>query len=90
VPTEADGILTLLWLIIALPALGAALLLLGGRRTDKIGHLVGTAMSAGAFIVGVATFVALLGHGEEERQVQLTLWTWLDVGDYTVRIGHPV
>jgi NADH-quinone oxidoreductase subunit L len=87
VPTEADGILALLWLIIALPALGAALLLLGGRRTDRVGHLVGTAMSAGAFVVGVATFVALLGHGEEERQVQLTLWTWLDVGDYTVRMG---
>ena len=31
------------WLLIALPLAGAAVLLLGGRRTDRWGHLLGTA-----------------------------------------------
>ena len=33
----ATGALSALWLLIALPALGAAVLLLGGRRTDRWG-----------------------------------------------------
>ena len=39
--------------LIALPLFGAAALLLGGRRTNKWGHLLATAMSAGSFAVGL-------------------------------------
>ncbi len=39
-PTAAgSGLGTMMILIVALPALGAAVLLLGGKRTDKWGHL---------------------------------------------------
>jgi len=86
-PAEAAGTFWWLWLIIALPALGAALLLLGGRLTNPWGHLLGTALSAGSFGVAPVMFVALLGRSEEERQVRQQLWTWLDVGDYTVDMG---
>ena len=44
----ASGVFTLSWLLIALPLAGALVLLVGGRRTDRIGHLVGTAMPAAA------------------------------------------
>ncbi len=44
-PTSADGAFGLLWLIIALPALGALVLLVGGPLTkgaiDKWGHVLG-------------------------------------------------
>ena len=30
------------WLLVVLPVLSAAVLLLGGRRTDRWGHLLGT------------------------------------------------
>ena len=43
----AQGAQSLAWLLIAFPLAGAAILLLGGRRTDKWGHLLGVAMSAG-------------------------------------------
>ncbi|CAN5902938.1 NADH-quinone oxidoreductase subunit L [soil metagenome] len=86
-PVEAAGSFTLLWLIVALPALGAVVLLLGGRAVNRSGHLLGSAMSAGSFVVAAWLFAGLLGRGEEERQVQQTLWTWLEVGDYTVDIG---
>ena len=33
----ANGVSSVAWLLIALPLLGAAVLLLGGRRTDKVG-----------------------------------------------------
>ena len=39
----AEGLLAWSWLLIALPLAGAAVLLLGGRRTDRWGHLLGTA-----------------------------------------------
>ena len=56
------------WLMIALPLLGAAILLLGGRRTDRWGHLLGVAMSLGAFAVAVASFVELTGMAPGERR----------------------
>ncbi len=86
-PLEADGVFSLLWLVVALPALGAAVLLVGGRRTDRWGHLLGCAMPIGSFVLGLFMFVSLLGRDHEERQVSQNLWTWLDVGDYTVHVG---
>ena len=87
VPAEADGVLSLLWLIVALPALSAAVLLLAGRRADRIAPVLGCLTPAASFVIGVVAFVALLGRGEEDRQVEQSLWTWLDVGDYTVSVG---
>ena len=87
VPTAGDGVFSLLWLVVALPALGAFVLLVGGRRTDRWGHLLGCAMPIGSFLLALVMFVQLLGRDHEDRQVAQTLWTWLEVGDYTVQIG---
>ncbi len=87
VPVEADGVFSLLWLVLALPAIGSAVLLLGGRRTDRFGHLLGVATPIGSFVVGLVLFWALLGRDEEERQVSQHLWTWLRVGDYEASVG---
>jgi NADH-quinone oxidoreductase subunit L len=81
-PTGAEGVFSLLWLIIALPALGAAILLLGGRRTDRWGHLLGVATVAVSFLIGVVAFVALLGRGEEERSIGQYLFTWVQAGSF--------
>jgi NADH-quinone oxidoreductase subunit L len=81
-PASADGVFSLLWLIIALPALGAAVLLLGGRRTDRWGHLLGVATVAVSFVIGLVAFFALLGRGEEERSVGQYLFTWVEAGTF--------
>ncbi len=87
-PTEQGGIFALLWLIIALPALGAAvILLLGNRRTSAWAHLLGTATVAGSFVVGVIAFVGLLGNDEGERQVGQQLWTWFSAGSFDAELG---
>ena len=41
VAADASGASAYAWLLIALPLLGAAILLLGGRRTDRFGPLLG-------------------------------------------------
>ena len=42
----------LTWLLVAIPAVSAAILLLGGKATDKWGHLLGTAApSAGSAMI---------------------------------------
>jgi NADH-quinone oxidoreductase subunit L len=70
--------------LIALPLFGAAALLLGGRRTDKWGHLLATAMSAGSFAVGLYQLSLMLGRATEERAITQKLFTWISVGDFNV------
>ena len=70
--------------LIALPLFGAAALLLGGRRTDKWGHLLATAMSAGSFVVGLYQLSLMLGRATEERAITQKLFTWISVGDFNV------
>ena len=41
----ATGVFRYSWLLLAFPVFGAAVLLLGGRRTNKWGHLLGVLMS---------------------------------------------
>ncbi len=84
---NATGVLSLGWLLIGLPLLGAAVLLLGGRRTDKWGHLFGTAMPALAFVVGLLQYIALLGKDPEERSVGQHLFSWIPAGSLQVDVG---
>ena len=73
--------------LIALPLAGAAALLLGGRRTDKWGHLLGTAMSASAFGVGLYQLILMLDRPTEQRPVSQKLFEWINVGDFKVDAG---
>jgi NADH-quinone oxidoreductase subunit L len=57
----AEGLLAWSWLLIALPLAGAAVLLLGGRRTDRWGHLLGTATVVGAFVLALFCTFQLAG-----------------------------
>jgi len=83
----ASGVFTLTWLLIGLPLLGAAVLLLGGRRTDRIGHLVGAAMSWASFVVAAVLFFALLAKPGEERGINQHLFSWVAAGSFTVDAG---
>jgi NADH-quinone oxidoreductase subunit L len=73
--------------LIALPLAGAALLLLGGRRTDKWGHLLATALSASSFGVGLYQLSQMLGRATDARPVSQKLFEWINVGDFTVDAG---
>lgn len=75
------------WLLIALPAAGAAVLLLSGRRSDRWGHLLGCATALGAFAVGAALFTQMLGRHDEHRAVQESLFSWVPVAGLQVDFG---
>jgi NADH-quinone oxidoreductase subunit L len=75
------------WLTIALPLAGATILLLGGRRTNGWGHLLGTAASLGAFVVGAMLFTDMLGRDAEHRTVHESLFSWVPVAGLQVDFG---
>src|SRR5690606_25063749 len=81
---KADGIQAASWLLIALPLAGAASLLIGGRRTDRWGHLLGVATSVASFAVVVAMFAQMLGYDAGERRRTVHLWDFIDVGEFNV------
>src|SRR5581483_3051838 len=70
----------LTWLLVALPAAGAALLLLGGRSTDRFGHLVGCAAAVASFAVGVTLLADMLGRPGDDRAIHPNLFSWVPVG----------
>jgi NADH-quinone oxidoreductase subunit L len=81
----ADGLLGFSWLLIALPLAGAAVLLLGGRRTDRWGHLLGTATVVTAFLLAVVCTVQLASL--EERSASVDLFTFISAGSLDVQAG---
>ncbi|UGQ15416.1 NADH-quinone oxidoreductase subunit L [Yinghuangia sp. ASG 101] len=75
------------WLVIGLPLLGAAVLLLGGRRTNRFGHWLGTLLALGSFAVGAVLFAAMLGKDDAERSVNQHLWDWVPAEGFQAEIG---
>ena len=73
--------------LIALPLAGAAILLLAGRRADKWGHLLGTAMSASSFGVGVYQLMLMLDRPTEQRPIGQKLFEWINVSEFKVDAG---
>ncbi|TQS44924.1 NADH-quinone oxidoreductase subunit L [Cryptosporangium phraense] len=84
---EPTGSLSLLWLLIALPLAGAAVLLLAGRFANAWGHLLGCATVGIAFVLGVVQFFALRGADDGAREVSQHLFTFIDVGGLKVDAG---
>ncbi len=76
-----------LWPLITLPLAGAAVLLLGGKRTNRWGHLLGCATVLASFAWGVKLFLDLLGRMPEDRVIGQTLFTWVPVGHLRVDFG---
>ena len=83
----ASGLLGSAWLLVLIPLLGAAVLLLGGRRLDRVGHLIGCATILVDFVLGVALVAALAGRPEGEKAVTDTLFSFIPVGELQVDIG---
>jgi len=84
----ATGALKLSWLLLAFPLFGAAVLLLGGRRTDRWGHLLGVAMPVAAFVYAMIAFFALLG--DTHRSQDQRLYSWIAVAHFQVNVSLQI
>jgi len=86
-PVAATGTLTLTAWVIALPLLGAAVLLVGGRRTNRFGHLIGCAAALASFVLGVILFFALLAKPGGQRSFDQHVYTWVPVPGFSADAG---
>jgi NADH-quinone oxidoreductase subunit L len=75
------------WLLVVLPVLSAAVLLLGGRRTDRWGHLLGTLVPIVLFGYGLLLFFNVHSLDPAQRSRNLDLWSWISVGGLNVEMG---
>ena len=73
--------------LIAFPLFGSAILLLAGRRSDKWGHLLATALSASSFALGLYQLSQMLARPTEERAITQKLFSWINVGTFNVDAG---
>ncbi len=78
---------TLVWLVIALPLAGAAILLLAGRRCDPWGHVLGCLAALASFAAGGVLFVDMLRRPAQDRVIQEALFSWVPVGGLQVDFG---
>ena len=83
----SGGLQSAAWLLVALPAVGAAVLLLAGRRADRWGHWLGTATVVAAFVYGVLLFTQIAGATEAERVRDVPVFTWIGVGEFQVDLS---
>ena len=83
----AAGSASLAWLLVALPAAGALVLFLAGRRADAWGHILGVFTVVAAFVVGVLIFVQTAGLAAAERTREQSLYDWISVAGLHVDFG---
>jgi NADH-quinone oxidoreductase subunit L len=82
--THATGVFSATWLLVALPLAGALISLLGGRRLDRVGHLVGCAASVASFVVAVVLFFSLHAKHGTGRAQDDHLFSWIPVNGFKV------
>jgi NADH-quinone oxidoreductase subunit L len=81
----ATGLIAASWLLIALPLAGAAVLLLGGRRTDRWGHLLGTGTVVASFVIGLVCTLQLASADTHAQNVDL--FAFISTGTLDIRAG---
>jgi NADH-quinone oxidoreductase subunit L len=84
---KASGAFTLTWLLVALPLLSAAILLIGGRRTDSWGHVLGAVVPWIGFIFAAVMYVAMLNKPADGRAFDQHLFNWIPAGSFSVDAG---
>jgi NADH-quinone oxidoreductase subunit L len=83
----ATGVSSAALLLIALPLLGSAVLLVGGRRLNGGGPYLAVALVAASFVLGVLMFLQVTGLPSGERIADVQLFSWIPVEALQVDFG---
>ena len=86
-PVAASGMFAASWLMIAAPALGAAILLLAGRVADAWGHWLAVLAVWFSFAVAAWLFAQQLLGPVDARAQEAHLYTWFTIGEWRFDIG---
>ncbi|HEV8128196.1 MAG TPA: NADH-quinone oxidoreductase subunit L [Candidatus Eisenbacteria bacterium] len=82
---------SILWLIPALPLLGAIVNGLGaGKIPRKVVSAIGVGTVGIAFLIAIYCFFSLLRLAPEDRVFQQQLFSWIDSGDLSVPIRFSI
>ena len=79
--------LSVTWLLIAVPLASFFVLMLSGRRADAWGHWFGVGASSVSALIGIGALFAMLGRDAEARSESVHLFTWLSGSDLHVDAG---
>jgi NADH-quinone oxidoreductase subunit L len=82
-----SGLTSVAWLLLVLPLAGAVILLVGGRRLDRVGPLLGCLTVIASFVIGVMLFLNLMGSPGEQRFAEVRMFDWVPVADLDVGFG---
>jgi NADH-quinone oxidoreductase subunit L len=86
-PVAATGMFSLAWLMIAVPAVMAGVLLLLGSILDRIGHWLAVAAVLVSFSIAACLFGQQLMAAPDARAVAVPLFTWITTGSWTIGAG---
>ena len=75
------------WLLFALPAAGALVNFLVGRRGNAWGHWLGVGTVLASFVVGLVLFFETLGLDPEDRTRDISLFRWIGSGTLNIDFG---
>lgn len=83
----ATGIFTFTWALIALPLLGAFLILTFGKQLKKLAPYLAISLSSASFILGFYMFLQMLARPDSERGFVSSVYQWISAGSLNVSFG---
>ena len=83
----ATGIFTFTWALIALPLLGAFLILTFGNQLKKYAPYLAISLSSASFILGFVMFLQMLARPDSERGFVSSVYQWISAGSLNVSFG---
>ncbi|MDR1079243.1 MAG: NADH-quinone oxidoreductase subunit L, partial [Propionibacteriaceae bacterium] len=86
-PAPATGPQAYAWLLIALPLGVAALLLVGGRRTNAWGHFLAVLAPIASFGLALAYFIDLLALAPDQRAIVAPVYTWIASSAWQISVS---
>jgi len=86
----AEGLFSLMWLLIALPLASAAILLSTGRRSNSWGPYLGVLSVCASAVLGVLLLIEMMGLPTEERAITQVAYQWVFVGNFTVDLAFQL
>ncbi|MGV8908876.1 MAG: NADH-quinone oxidoreductase subunit L, partial [Propionicimonas sp.] len=86
-PVAATGLFGYAWLMIAVPAVTAAILLLFGSILDRVGHWLAVAAVLFSFAIAAVLFASQLMVAPDQRAVGVTLFDWITIGAWKISAG---
>lgn len=87
---QAEGVLSFVWLLIALPLAGALILLLGGARTNKWGPYLAILTVSASAILAIGMLLAMMGLPAEDRTIEQVAYSWVAVGAFQVDLAFQL